>query len=424
MERILSGLMAVLCGLFLAPTTFAALPFIEVPTGGWDPGLEARKHYAGGMYDWVRRVKVDRTALASDRIQVDLFDDVFIIERTPLIAREPEDVPLYVADVSTHDVQRSPTSRQLWAGTIIGVRGPGGMSSTVEITELGNGDLMSSFSRGHLLYQLFGDLLVRIDLRRVPNEAPTVRDPYPADPLILDKAASPSTAVSTIRVAFGYGNGALVNGREQVFRMMEGAVEHATAGFLASGIRVELQRAGNALPGYAESSVVQTLDDLVLGSNGPLWLVHRMRHLEKADLMLMIIDTKDPESVCGQAQRLLATKETAFAVVERRCLPNEINSLAHEIGHLLGADHDPAHASISPPKFQYGHGYQSPLNTPDRWRTVMAYDCSDRACGRVNRWSSPRVSHNGLPAGTARLHDNVRVLNETRATIAAFYPDP
>ncbi|MHC9010076.1 M12 family metallo-peptidase [Stenotrophomonas rhizophila] len=423
MKRILCGWLIAVCGVLLASTAWAAVPFIEVPADGWDPGPEARKRYTGGMYDWARRVTVDRTALASDRIQVDLFDDVLIVERSPLVAKEPENVPLYVAAGSTHDAQRSPTSRQLWAGTIIGARGPGGMPSTVDISELGNGDLISSFSRGHVLYQLFGDLLVRIDLRRVPNEAPSVRDPYPADPLILDKV-SPSIAASTIRVAFGYGNGALADGREQVFRMMERAVAHANAGFLASGILIELQRAGNALPGYAESSVVQTLDDLVLGTNGPLWLVHRMRHLEKADLMLMIIDTKDPGSICGQAQRLLATKETAFAVVERRCLANEINSLAHEIGHLLGADHDPAHASIRPPKFEYGHGYQSPPSTSDRWRTVMAYDCSDRACARVNRWSSPRVSHNGLPAGTSRLHDNVRVLNETRTTVAAFYPDP
>lgn len=30
--------------------------------------------------------------------------------------------------------------------------------------------------------------MVRIDLRRVPNEAPTVLDPYPVGPLILDPA--------------------------------------------------------------------------------------------------------------------------------------------------------------------------------------------------------------------------------------------
>ena len=194
MKRILCGWLIALCGVLLASTTWAAVPFIEVPADGRDPGPEARKRYSTGMYDWARRVKVDRTALASDRIQVDLFDEVLVIERTSLIATEPEDVPLYVAEGSTHVVQRSPTSRRLWTGTIIGVRGPGGIPSTVDITELGNGDFMSSFSRGHMLYQLFGDLLLRIDLRRVPNEAPTVRDPYPVDPFILDTAGQPPGA--------------------------------------------------------------------------------------------------------------------------------------------------------------------------------------------------------------------------------------
>ncbi|MDX3934565.1 hypothetical protein [Stenotrophomonas sp.] len=188
MKRILWGWLVVVCGVLLVSTTWAAVPFIEVPANGWDPGLEARKRYSTGMYDWARRVKVDRTALASDRIQVDLFDEVIVIERTSLIATEPQDVPLYVAEGSTHVVQRSPTSRQLWTGTIIGVRGPGGIPSTVDISELGNGELMTRFSRDHVPYQLFGDLLVRIDLRRLPNEAPTVLDPYPVEPLILDPA--------------------------------------------------------------------------------------------------------------------------------------------------------------------------------------------------------------------------------------------
>ncbi|QNR97173.1 hypothetical protein ICJ04_17120 [Stenotrophomonas sp. 169] len=424
MRKIVGGLLATLCGALLASKGWAAAPFIQVPNDSWDPGPDVRERYSGGMYDWVRRVRVNRAALVSDRIQVDLFDDSLIIERTPATDKTSDDIPAYITDGTEYQVQHSSeAARQRWTGIIVGVRGPGGMPSTVVITELGNGELRSAFSRGHFLYQLFGDYLVRIDLRRVPNEAPTVRDPYPEDRLNLDEAPL-SDAASTLRVAFGYGNNALANGRDEVFDAMDRAVRYANAGFLASGVLIELQRAGNALPGYAESSAVQTLDDLVLGSTGPLWLLHRMRQLEKADLMLMIIDTKDPGSVCGQAQRLLATKETAFAVVERRCLADEINSLAHEIGHLLGADHDRAHASIRPPKFEYGHGYQAPLNAPDRWRTVMAYDCSDRACARINRWSSPRVSHNGLPAGTVRSHDNVRVLNETRSAIAAFYPDP
>jgi hypothetical protein len=57
------------------------------------------------------------------------------------------------------------------------------MPQIVHVIEMENGELMTSFTRGHLRYQLFGNLLVRSDLRRLPNEAPTVRDPYPVNPL-------------------------------------------------------------------------------------------------------------------------------------------------------------------------------------------------------------------------------------------------
>ena len=155
---------------------------------------------------------------------------------------------------------------------MIGGRGAGGMPQVVPVIEMENGELMTSFTRGHLRYQLFGNLLVRSDLRRLLNEAPTVRDPYPVDPLILDQVTQ-SVERSTLRLA-GYGNKSPADGREKAFRMMQRAVAHANEGFRESGVLVDLQRAGNALPGYAESTVLQTLD-LALRIEGPLWLVHR-----------------------------------------------------------------------------------------------------------------------------------------------------
>lgn len=35
----------------------------------------------------------------------------------------------------------------------------------------------------------------------------------------------------------------------------------------------------------------------------------------------------------------------------------------------------------------------------------------------------PLIHHNGQPTGTADIHDNARVLRETKAIIAGFYPD-
>ena len=275
MKRILCGWLVVVCGVLLVSTTSAAVPFIEVPADGWDPGPEARKRYSKGIFDWARRVEVHRAALAADQIQVDLFDGILVVNRTRAANSETDTTPLYQAIGTGREVHReTSSSRQLWVGEVVGGRGAGGMPQIVHVIEMENGKLMTSFTRGHLRYQLFGKLLVRSDLRRLPNEAPTVRDPYPVDPLILDQVTQ-SNERSTIRVAFGYGNKSLADGREKIFSMMQRAVAHANEGFRESGVLVDLQRAGNALPGYAESTVLQTLDDLALGVEGRIWLVHR-----------------------------------------------------------------------------------------------------------------------------------------------------
>jgi hypothetical protein len=49
----------------------------------------------------------------------------------------------------------------------------------------------------------------------------------------------------------------------------------------------------------------------------------------------------------------------------------------------------------------------------------MAYNCT-RSCPRLNYWSNPNISYNGIPMGNASTADNQRVLVNTKATIAAF----
>jgi hypothetical protein len=127
---------------------------------------------------------VHRAALAADQIQVDLFDGILVVNRMRAANSETDITPLYQAIGTGREVHREATSsRQLWVGEVVGGRGAGGMPQIVHVIEMENGELMTSFTRGHLRYQLFGNLLVRSDLRRLPNEAPTVRDPYPVNPL-------------------------------------------------------------------------------------------------------------------------------------------------------------------------------------------------------------------------------------------------
>ena len=64
--------------------------------------------------------------------------------------------------------------------------------------------------------------------------------------------------------------------------------------------------------------------------------IHPLRDKYRADVAVLIVD--DPKG-CGLATRVYADAEEAFAVVHHECAVASY-SVAHEIGHLIGARHD------------------------------------------------------------------------------------
>ena len=70
-------------------------------------------------------------------------------------------------------------------------------------------------------------------------------------------------------------------------------------------------------------------------------------------------------------------------------------TVAHEIGHIIGARHDLSLDTIMTP-FPYGHGYVNGT----KWRDIMSYREACGGCPRLPVWSSPLVQVKGEPAGT------------------------
>ena len=192
------------------------------------------------------------------------------------------------------------------------------------------------------------------------------------------------------------------------------AVAETNQGYASSGVQIDIELAAAALTTYTEASFSTDLSRYRNTSDGHMDEIHATRNTVAADVALLVIDDA---SACGLASSIGSTAATAFAAVHYDCATGYY-SFAHEIGHLQSARHDPkTDPSTSP--YAWGHGYQY-LGKPSKWRTIMAYNCTRGGCPRLNYWSNPNNLYNGQPMGTATKSDNARVLNDTRATVAAF----
>ena len=142
--------------------------------------------------------------------------------------------------------------------------------------------------------------------------------------------------------------------------------------------------------------------------------IHDLRDKFGADVAALVVD--DPMG-CGLSIRVAADAADAFTAVQHECAAT-MYSLAHEIGHLIGARHDRGLDDTARP-FPYGHGFVH----GKEWRTLMSYMESCDGCPRRPVWSSPDVKVDGVPAGDAETN-NAKVIREGAARVAAFRPEP
>ena len=124
--------------------------------------------------------------------------------------------------------------------------------------------------------------------------------------------------------------------------------------------------------------------------------VHALRDVYRADIAVLVVD--DPKG-CGLATRVHADADEAFAVVHHACAAANY-TLAHEIGHLIGASHDLSYTS------------------GNKWRDIMSQKESCDGCPRLPIWSNPDVLVGGEPAGTP--HRNARLITQQAARVAGF----
>ncbi|MFC6266955.1 M12 family metallo-peptidase [Frigoriflavimonas asaccharolytica] len=165
---------------------------------------------------------------------------------------------------------------------------------------------------------------------------------------------------------------------------------------------------------YVESGSINTdLSRLATSGDGFLDDAQTLRATYGADLVSLI--TASPTNTCGlgyvNTNSSNYNSNSAYTVTISGCVVSNY-SLAHEMGHNMGMNHDwYVSTSTNPCSHHKGYTNRTAITggtssaTSTRWRTIMAYnnECSANgiSCTRRNLWSNPGVNYNSEPTGIA-----------------------
>ncbi len=311
----------------------------------------------------------------------------------------------------------------VWYGTIDDKsRSPGSGLSADEIDDdplnsamiVQNGeDLAANFHVGRRSFKLrplrgAPHVVVEVDEALTPPDHPAE---FKSIPTVAMGPADGGKATSTIRVMVVITNAA-ASASGNASALINLAVAETNQGYTNSGVEINMQLAGWYQTSYVSTSSFSTDLSRFRGTtDGYMDSYHATRNSIAADVAVLLINNS---SSCGLASGIGSSASTAFAVAHWDCATGYY-SFGHEVGHLQSARHDPATDPTNTP-YVYGHGYRYPAGG---WRTIMAYNCSG-GCTRINYWSNPNKTYGGVPMGTTNRSHNQRVLQNTKATIAAF----
>ena len=256
------------------------------------------------------------------------------------------------------------------------------------------------------------------------------------DPSVIDVAVFYTPAIKN-----EYG------GTEGIKARIDMLVAETNMAYAASGVNQTINLvAVEEVTGYTEGTTThEDLARLINKSDGHMDEVHAIRDRVWADIVMLL-----PRTIGGVTVPML-TESTAYAPYAFGVSGVHTYNFAHELGHIMGLLHDRfvscSSSSCGGAVARDAYGYVNQEAFKDgaaasaRWRTIMAYDrqCGDSGfgCPRLLRFSNPNQRYpdtNGHPMGVALTAGNadstavdgpanaVRVLNETRDTVANFRP--
>jgi peptidyl-Asp metalloendopeptidase len=207
---------------------------------------------------------------------------------------------------------------------------------------------------------------------------------------------------------------AAAGGTTQIQAQIQAAVDQANSAFINSNMVARFFLAHTAEVAHNDAGNIET-DLNWVTSNAT---VASLRNIHSADMVSLIVNNGG--GYCGiawvQRQPGSGFADYAYQVTALGCLAN--STLAHEHGHNMGMEHDPASAGISPSGASYPWSFAHYVN--GAFRTIMSYNVCTSSCPRILHFSNPDVLYNGIPTGILDQRDNAHTGDLTAPIIANF----
>jgi peptidyl-Asp metalloendopeptidase len=267
-----------------------------------------------------------------------------------------------------------------------------------------------------------------------------------------------SVAATVIDVLLGYSAGfaAATGGPSQAVTRLNNMVEVANQAYLNSQVDMRVRLVHAMQVEYTDINTNENALRDLTGTDGKgnpvpipasLQALRAARDQYGADVVSLVRKFQTPEQGgCGIAWLLgggnrgeirASEQSFAYSIVGDGTDPGDDGktyfcreeTLAHEIGHTLGSQHDRATATdgttgaVSFGVFPYSFGYKTTAASGDFY-TVMAYS-DKRESPPYQRsyrvFSNPRITYcGGFACGVAEQADNARSLSNTSATVSRF----
>jgi hypothetical protein len=268
-------------------------------------------------------------------------------------------------------------------------------------------------------------------------------------------SAATATSTSTVDLVIGYTSGFSTanNGKSGAVTRLNFMVDVANAAYANSGISAKVRLVGTVAVSYTDASANDdTLEKLTgydsdsntqITPDAAFNALRQARETYGADLVSMVREYDDAKNggcgiawLIGGSQSGVSTSDSFFgySVVSDGsdagadgktyyCLDE---TLAHEMGHNMGAAHDVETAkgddgTLDPDDygaFPYSFGYKT-SSSNGNFYTIMAYGDTGQTIYRI--FSDPRSTFcGGRACGTTTQADNARTLTQTIPTIAKF----